>query len=341
MDRLCSAASPPANFCDVIGRSGRFSCATRCRFSRRGRCARAARSRRAMTSNPGSWNAAAGAGKRRTGRSQSCAESDNPPSLVNGVNLHVAAADELLRRFAFMPQARLDDVMVSYATPGGGVGPHVDRYDVFLLQGPGRRRWRVENKRYLAQSRRPAVPAAGRAARRRGARALLHLLDRLPRAARHRARRRVPRLAARARPARRGLSRSRAEAGGAAGRAAAAADFFADALLARIRWSRSDVERFVGEYLSSPSRTSFSARPRAAGGRRLEVRLDAQDAPALPRPALLHQRRELRAERGEAAGMRELADRRIAHGRATCPRRAGRSNLALAAAGYVNGEKKK
>ena len=42
-----------------------------------------------------------------------------------------------------MPQARLDDVMVSYATPGGGVGPHVDSYDVFLLQGPGRRRWRV------------------------------------------------------------------------------------------------------------------------------------------------------------------------------------------------------
>ncbi|HEX6213320.1 MAG TPA: cupin domain-containing protein, partial [Vicinamibacterales bacterium] len=70
--------------------------------------------------------------------------------LVNGVNHHVAAADELLQRFAFVPQARLDDVMVSYATPGGGVGPHIDRYDVFLLQGPGRRLWRVENKRYLA-----------------------------------------------------------------------------------------------------------------------------------------------------------------------------------------------
>jgi len=57
--------------------------------------------------------------------------------------LHVGAADALLRRFSFLPQARLDDVMVSYATPGGGVGPHVDSYDVFLLQGPGRRRWRV------------------------------------------------------------------------------------------------------------------------------------------------------------------------------------------------------
>lgn len=63
--------------------------------------------------------------------------------LVSGVNLHLAAADALLRRFDFIPQARLDDVMVSYATPGGGVGPHVDSYDVFLLQGPGRRRWRV------------------------------------------------------------------------------------------------------------------------------------------------------------------------------------------------------
>ncbi|HEX5477246.1 MAG TPA: cupin domain-containing protein [Burkholderiales bacterium] len=66
----------------------------------------------------------------------------NDSLLVSGVNLHVAAADALLREFAFIPQARLDDVMVSYATPGGGVGPHVDSYDVFLLQGAGRRRWR-------------------------------------------------------------------------------------------------------------------------------------------------------------------------------------------------------
>jgi 50S ribosomal protein L16 3-hydroxylase len=74
----------------------------------------------------------------------------NSTILVNGVNHHVAAADALLQRFAFVPQARLDDVMVSYATPGGGVGPHIDRYDVFLLQGPGRRLWRVQGKRYLA-----------------------------------------------------------------------------------------------------------------------------------------------------------------------------------------------
>src|SRR5712692_3618434 len=63
--------------------------------------------------------------------------------LVSGVNLHLAAADALLRRFDFVPQARLDDVMVSFASPGGGVGPHVDSYDVFLVQGPGRRRWKI------------------------------------------------------------------------------------------------------------------------------------------------------------------------------------------------------
>jgi len=69
----------------------------------------------------------------------------NATLLVSGVNLHVGAADALLRLFSFIPLARLDDVMVSYATPGGGVGPHVDSYDVFLLQGPGRRKWTVWN----------------------------------------------------------------------------------------------------------------------------------------------------------------------------------------------------
>lgn len=63
--------------------------------------------------------------------------------LVQGIDLHVPAAHALLQRFAFVPAARLDDVMVSYATDGGGVGPHVDSYDVFLLQVHGRRRWRI------------------------------------------------------------------------------------------------------------------------------------------------------------------------------------------------------
>ena len=76
--------------------------------------------------------------------------------LVHGVNLHLDAADALLHRFAFIPFARLDDLMVSYASPGGGVGPHFDSYDVFLLQGEGRRRWRIGRQRDLAL--RPGLP---------------------------------------------------------------------------------------------------------------------------------------------------------------------------------------
>ena len=63
--------------------------------------------------------------------------------LVQGVNLHHDGADALLRQFNFLPDARLDDVMISYATDGGGVGPHLDSYDVFLLQAHGTRRWRI------------------------------------------------------------------------------------------------------------------------------------------------------------------------------------------------------
>jgi 50S ribosomal protein L16 3-hydroxylase len=63
--------------------------------------------------------------------------------LVQGLDLHVPAAHELLRRFRFLPDARLDDLMLSYASDGGGVGPHVDSYDVFLLQVHGVREWRI------------------------------------------------------------------------------------------------------------------------------------------------------------------------------------------------------
>jgi 50S ribosomal protein L16 3-hydroxylase len=71
----------------------------------------------------------------------------NATLLVQGVNLFVPEAEALLRRFSFLPYARLDDVMVSYAVPGGGVGPHFDSYDVFLLQGTGHRRWRISAQR--------------------------------------------------------------------------------------------------------------------------------------------------------------------------------------------------
>jgi 50S ribosomal protein L16 3-hydroxylase len=63
--------------------------------------------------------------------------------LVQGVDLHSDAAHALLSRFRFVPDARLDDLMISLASDGGGVGPHVDSYDVFLLQAWGRRRWRI------------------------------------------------------------------------------------------------------------------------------------------------------------------------------------------------------
>lgn len=63
--------------------------------------------------------------------------------LVQGVDLHEDGIHALMNRFRFVPDARLDDVMISFATDGGGVGPHFDSYDVFLLQAHGKRRWRI------------------------------------------------------------------------------------------------------------------------------------------------------------------------------------------------------
>lgn len=63
--------------------------------------------------------------------------------LVQGVNHYLPEAAALLKNFSFIPHARLDDLMVSYAPKGGGVGPHFDSYDVFLLQGSGHRRWQI------------------------------------------------------------------------------------------------------------------------------------------------------------------------------------------------------
>ena len=76
--------------------------------------------------------------------------------MVQGADLHVDAAAAILQRFDFIPHARLDDLMITYAVPGGGVGPHFDSYDVFLLQGPGRRLWRVSTQQDLRLS--PGMP---------------------------------------------------------------------------------------------------------------------------------------------------------------------------------------
>jgi 50S ribosomal protein L16 3-hydroxylase len=67
--------------------------------------------------------------------------------LVQDVNHFLPAARDLLLRFNFIPHSRLDDLMVSYAPAGGGVGPHFDSYDVFLLQGMGHRCWQISAQR--------------------------------------------------------------------------------------------------------------------------------------------------------------------------------------------------
>ena len=69
--------------------------------------------------------------------------------LVQGVDLHHEGVHQLMQQFRFVPDARLDDLMISYASDGGGVGPHFDSYDVFLLQAHGKRRWRIGRQKDL------------------------------------------------------------------------------------------------------------------------------------------------------------------------------------------------
>ncbi|MEY5098654.1 MAG: hypothetical protein RJA36_1373 [Pseudomonadota bacterium] len=70
--------------------------------------------------------------------------------LVQGVDLHDDRVHALMQSFRFVPDARLDDLMISWASEGGGVGPHFDSYDVFLLQAQGRRRWRIGRQKDLS-----------------------------------------------------------------------------------------------------------------------------------------------------------------------------------------------
>lgn len=70
--------------------------------------------------------------------------------LVQGVDLHDDGVSALMQQFRFIPDARIDDVMISYASDGGGVGPHFDSYDVFLLQAQGQRRWRIGRQKDLS-----------------------------------------------------------------------------------------------------------------------------------------------------------------------------------------------
>jgi 50S ribosomal protein L16 3-hydroxylase len=242
----------------------------------------------------------------------------NATLLVSGVNLHVAAADRLLRRFAFVPQARLDDVMVSFATPGGGVGPHVDSYDVFLLQGPGRRKWRVWDRKgrffaeYLAHpgdllylppgwkhdgvALEPCYTYSIGFRAPRGAELGAAFLDWLHERGLRDARYRDPGL----RPARRG------------GAIPAEMIAFAAAALSKIRWTRSDVAAFLGRYLTQPkAHVVFRPRPGKGGwiildpktqllysGNRFFLNGDEIAVPARTRRAL----RELADRRESGAG---------------------------------------
>ena len=268
----------------------------------------------------------------------------------------LAAADALLRRFAFLPYARLDDLMVSYAAPGGGVGPHFDSYDVFLLQGDGRRRWRYRPPgrplarpglplkilravhaaaRRGAGAGRHAVPAAGVCARRRRVDACTTysigfrapsaqeiapaFLDRLRDPSALDGRYARPR----SRPVARACAHRQRDAGPTRrGRCA------------RMRWDDGTIARFLGAFLSDPSRTSLRSAPKrrcrraafAAAVLRARVALGpaARNCSTMTTASLRQRRRGPTACRGAATRCGDLANARglerarsVARGRVT------------------------
>jgi 50S ribosomal protein L16 3-hydroxylase len=245
--------------------------------------------------------------------------------LVSGVNLHLGDADALLRRFDFIPQARLDDVMVSYATPGGGVGPHVDSYDVFLLQGPGRRRWRVWSakgsfhKEYVSASGDLLYLPPGwkhdglalddcytysigfRAPK--GAELAAAFLDWLHERGLPDATYRDPGLAPAKKPAEVPMEMIR----------------FAKAVLQRISWREKDVAEFLGRYLSEPKphvvfRPGIlppAARRSLAGSL---VRLDRRTQLLYRDASFFVNGESFTVDSKAKAAMRTLADRRVIDG---------------------------
>lgn len=75
--------------------------------------------------------------------------------LVQRLDRHVPAGADLLKHFLFIPAWRIDDLMISYAPAHGNVGAHIDNYDVFLLQGQGRREWQINEHDYSMNDFRP------------------------------------------------------------------------------------------------------------------------------------------------------------------------------------------
>jgi len=265
----------------------------------------------------------------------------NATLLVSGVNLHLRAADSLLRRFNFIPQARLDDVMVSFATPGGGVGPHTDSYDVFLIQGEGTRRgtvWSPGHSRKITQVTKPGdllyVPPgwkhdgvalepcftysigfrAPRGAE-LGAAFLDYLHERgLPDAVYRDA----------------GLPPATRTA-----RIPGEMLFFATKALQRIRWSRSDIVTFLGEYLTQP-KPHVVFRPTRSRGSLL--RLDAKTQLLYFGGRFFINGEAFALPRRHRDAMRRLADRR----RSEIASLAGQAKLIgeWRRAGYVHLEKR-
>ena len=260
----------------------------------------------------------------------------NATLLVSGVNLHLPAADRLLRRFDFLPQARLDDVMVSYATPGGGVGPHVDSYDVFLIQGPGRRRWRVGGRVYVTGpgdllyvppgwkhdgvALEPCFTYSIGFRAPRGAELGAAFLDFLHERGLRDAMYRDPRLA----PTR--------HSGAIPGEMVS----FARTALRNIRWSQADVLRFLGEYLTMPKAHIVFASTSNKNGS--WIRLDGKTQLLYRGAQFFINGEAFGLPARDRAAMRELADRRTIAG----PRLARQSQLIAKwrRAGYIHREKR-
>jgi len=278
--------------------------------------------------------------------------------LVNGVNHHDAQAEQLLRRFAFVPQARLDDVMVSYAAPGGGVGPHFDSYDVFLVQARGRRRWRLARPRDFELV--PDVPlkliARFRAEREvvlepgdllylppgwghdgvaldacctysvgfrapRGAELAAAFLDHLHERGLPDAAYRDPGLRPAARPARIGPELVR----------------FAETQLARIRWTRGDVEDFLGRHLSTPKGNIVfkGSTGKVPSLSRCEVILDPKTQMLYLNSRFFINGEVLRPRAPQRRALAALADLRQAPGRALARAGLGRLILDWHRSGYL------
>lgn len=83
------------------------------------------------------------AGQSRSFRKLRSPERKQLVLLVQAVNHWHEPSAALMHPFRALPDWRIDDLMISFSVPGGGVGPHLDQYDVFIIQGTGRRRWRV------------------------------------------------------------------------------------------------------------------------------------------------------------------------------------------------------